>query len=282
MKSLKKLLLVSAIASFSLPAFAMESLEDGALSETVAQQGMDIFTSLNISGGTLTYTDGDGIATPAAYANSGDLKINNLGLTGNMTITVDVGSTAAGPDAALFLGINGTSALNISLDSITVNKTGVGTSYDVLTMPAGTTISLASGYKLALELGKGPSGHLGVLTGNIGTITVGDNATATQKVAIVDSANTGTIGFSRVQVTGVNLGAGSGNQTNIDVCNAAATTGCLATETGLKVTFAGTAMSGIGLAMNDVRLGSSTGAIVGQMSLTGLNLSGTSLRIVGH
>lgn len=281
MISLKKLLLASAIASLSIPAFAMESLEDGALSDTVAQQGMDIFASLNISGATLTYTDGDGIATPATYTNSGDLKINNLGLVGSMTITVDVGSTAAGPDAALFLGVTGTTALAISLDSISVNKTGGATNYNVLTMPTGTTISLSNGYNLALELGKGPSGHLGVLKGNIGTISIGTLGSA-QTVAVVDSTNTGTMGVSQMRITGVDLGTSAANNTSIDICNAVATASCTAAETGLKVKFNGTAMSAVGLAMDNIRLGSSTGAVVGQMSLTGLNLSGTSLRIVGH
>lgn len=290
MITLKKLLLATAIASFVTNAFALESLDEGDLSETVAQQGMDIFTTLNISGGKLTITDGDGYTLPApavppastVYANSGDLNINGLGMTGSTKITVDVGATTAGPNAALFLGIEGTTALAYQLTSITVNKTGNTTEYPVLTMPAGTSISIASGYKLALELGVGPSGHLGVLTGNIGTITIGSNGTATQKVAITDSANGGTMGVSRYELTGVNLGSGSGNQTNIDVCSGASSANCTAAEPGLKITFAGTAMNAIGLTMNDVRLGSSTGPIVGQMSMTGLNLSGTSLRMVGH
>jgi hypothetical protein len=280
MMSLKKLLLVSAIAAVSSSAFAMESLEDGTLSDTVAQQGMDIFTSLNISGATLTYTDADGIATPATYTNSGDLKINGLGIVGDMTIAVDVGSTAAGPDAALFLGITGTTALNISLSGITVNKTGGGTNYNIVTMPA-TTISIGSGYNLALELGKGSSGHLGVLKGSIGTISIGTLGTA-QTVAVVDTTNTGTVGVSQLRVTGVDLGSSAVNNTSIDVCNAVATSSCTAAETGLKVKFNGTAMGAVGLAMDNIRLGSSTGAIVGQMSVSGLNLSGTSLRIVGH
>lgn len=283
MSSFKKLLLVSALTALASPVFAMESMDDSAMSEATGQDGIDIFTTLNISGATLTYTDTNGFASTPSYANSGDLKVNGLGVTGTVKMSVDVGATAAGPEAALLLGINGTSALNISLTSITVNKTGGATNYDILTLPVGTTITVASGYNLNLELGKGPSGHLGVLTGNIGTITVGDNATPTQKVALTDSSNSGTIGFSRVQLTGIDLGGGSGNQTNIDVCDGTAVTAnCAAGAPGLKVTFAGTAMATVGANINDIRLGSATGPVVGQVAITGLNLSGTSMRIVGH
>jgi len=284
----KKIALASLISVAASGAYALEAVDEATLSETTGQQGIDIFTTLSVSGATLTYTDGDGYAGTPSYANSGDLVISNLGMSGSVKVSIDAGSTAAGPDAALKVGILGTTALNLSLDGISVKKTGGATSYNILTMPAGTTISVASGYNLALELGKGGSGHLGRMTGNIGTVTIGDNTTTTAKVAIVDATNSGQIGLSRVQVTGVNLGDGTGNNfTNIDVCGGgAATTACAAGEDGLKIKFGSgstdTVMSGLGVTLNDVRLGSATAASIGQVSISGLNMAGTSVRIIGH
>lgn len=293
MSTLKKLLLASAIAAVSASSFAMEAMDESALSDTVAQQGLDIFLGLNITGATLTYTDGDGIAgTTPAYNVSGDLKVNNLGIKGDVKISLDVGgNNAATPttDAALFVGIEGTTALEIKMDSITVNKTGQTANFNVVTMPAGTAITIGTGYKLNLELGKGPSGHLGVLTGNLGTVTLGTTGTA-QTLALVDGGSgtgAGTIGVSTLVLSGLDLGNTAANNVSIDACNGTLGTGsstctAVATDVGLKIKVNGTALNAVGVTMNDIRLGSSTGAIVGKVAVTGLNLSGTTMRIVGH
>lgn len=299
MSTLKKLLLASAIAALSASSFAMEAMDESALSDTVAQEGLDIFLGLNITGATLTYTDADGVtpATTPPYGASGDLKVNNLGIKGDVKITLDVGgNNAATPttDAALFVGIEGTSALEIKMDSITVNKTGATDNFNVVTMPAGTAITIATGYKLNLELGKGPSGHLGVLTGNLGTVTLGTVKTGTsstaQTVALVDGGSgtgAGTIGVSGLELSGLDLGNTAANNVSIDACNGTLGTGsstctAVATDVGLKIKVNGTALNAVGVTMNDIRLGSSTGAIVGKVAVTGLNLSGTTMRIVGH
>lgn len=293
MSTLKKLLLASAIAAVSASSFAMETMDESALSDTVAQAGLDIFLGLNINDALLTYTDADGVSgTTPLYTASGDLKINNLDVIGDMKITLDVGgNNAATPttDAALFVGIEGTTALTIRMDSITVNKTGQTANFNVVTMPAGTAITVNSGYKLNLELGKGPSGHLGVLTGNLGTVTLGTTGTA-QTIALVDGGSgtgAGTIGVSTLVLSGLDLGNTAANNVSIDVCNGTVGTGastCVAsaTDVGLKIKVNGSALSAVGVTMNDIRLGSSTGAIVGKVALTGLNLSGTTMRIVGH
>jgi len=285
----KKLALASLISVAASGAFALEAVDEATLAETTGQQGIDIFTSLNVSGATLTYTDADGYTYGAGtYNNSGDLLINNLGMTGSVKVAIDAGSTAAGPNAALNVAINGTTALAITLDSITVKKTGGATAYNILTMPAGTSINIATGYNIDLELGKGGSGHLGRMTGNLGTITIGDNATSTAKVAVVDATNGGQMGVSRFQVSGVNLGDGTSNNfTNMDVCDGTTVTAaCAAGENGLKIKYGSVStdavMNGMTLTMNDVRVGAAAAPVIGQISITGLSLAGTSMRIVGH
>lgn len=285
MRSLKSLFLATAIASCSANALALEFLDEGDLSDTVAQQGMDIFTNLNINNAKLTITDGDGYGVVGTdpFANAGNLNINGLDLVGNLKISVDVGSNAT-TGAALFMNITGATAsdtLVYRLDGITVNKTGQA-EIPILTMPADTTITIGAGYRMAVELGSAPSTHLAVITGNLGSLTIGNTTGATQKVAIADSANGGTMGVSQYQLSGLNLGTTAATGITVDICNGTtANANCAVGAPGLKMTY-GSGLNNVGLAMDDIRLGSSTGPIVGRMTMTGLDLTGTSVRMVGH
>lgn len=302
MKSLNKLLLASAIALASSASFAMEAMDESDLAVATGQDGIDIFASLNISGGTLTYTDTDGVlpATTPPYINSGDLVMNGLAINNGtvgqgatVKIAIDVGGAAT--DAGMLQAtITGTSALRASLTSVQVRKTGGAALADVIMFTGGAGITLASGYKLNLQLANSPQGHLGVLTGNLGTITIGANTANEIKIIDASNSNSGTstyagIGLGQLTVTGANLGSGAtaNDQTNIDACNGVTVTAtCLASEPGLKISFGTGAMSAVGVTMSKVSLGnvSATGAspAIGNISLSGLNLGGTSLRIVGH
>lgn len=278
MKVTKALLLALAVAATSSTAQAMEVLGDEVLSETTGQQGIDVFLNLNQNNALVTYTDGDGYAGATA---AGDLIINNLDVIGNIKATIDVGASTSTNDAALRMSIadSGSSGLTLRLDGIKVkkNSAAIGTALDVITMPANTTIQIGTGYNFTFELGKGPLGHLAQLTGNIGTIGIGDNSTNTSKVAIVDSTNSGSISMSKLTLTGVDLGAGGANVTNVDVCDGVAVTAnCASGAAGLKMTFAGTAMSAMGVTVDDLRVGAATSPIVGKVTVTGVNLSGTS------
>lgn len=284
MKVAHKLLLAAAIAVASSGSYAMEALGDEALSETTGQQGIDIFLNLNQNDATVTYTDADGFTGATA---SGDLIISNLDLIGNIKASIDVGASTSTNDAALRMSVSdaGSSGLTIRMDGLKVKKSSaaIGTALDVITMPANTTIQIGTGYNFTFELGKGPLGHLAQLTGNIGTIGIGDNSTTTAKVAIVDSTNSGSISMSKLTLTGVDLGSGGANATNVDVCDGVAVTAnCAAGAAGLKMTFAGTAMAAMGVTVDDLRLGATTSPIMGKVTVSGLNLSGTSVRIVGH
>lgn len=300
MISLKKLLLVSAIAAASASASALEAMDESSMSAATGQDGLDIFASLNISGGTLTYTDTDGVlpATTPAYTASGDLIMNGLAINdgaggaAKMKIVVDVGGATATDSGMLQATINGTTALKASLTSIQVKKSTGSVATDIVTFAGGAGITIATGYKLNLQLANAPQGHLGVLTGNLGTITIGTNTA--NDIKVLDAANSGGtnlsgIGLGQLTLSGVNLGSGAtvNDQTNIDACNGVTVnTNCLVSEPGLKISFGTGAMSSVGVTMSKVSLGnvSASGAspAIGNVSIAGLNLGGTSVRIVGH
>lgn len=248
----KKLALASLISVAASGAYALEVMDEASLSETTGQAGVTIETSVNISGGALTYTDNDGFS---GFAESGSLVITGLTATGDVTIDVDAGASAATTDAALRLRIQ-SPVLNTSFTGINVKKTsdaGAGT-----TILSGASISL-NNLDLSVELGNGPLNHLAVLSGNLGTITINN-------LAITDShaAGGGDIGMTSLSLSGLNV-----NGTTVDVH----------ATNGLVLTM-GAGMNAVSATMSGITLGTATA--IGDVSITGLNMAGTSVSIRGH
>ncbi|MDI1303120.1 MAG: hypothetical protein PSX71_14550 [bacterium] len=294
MLGFKGMLLVSAMAVLASSAFAMESMDDSAMSDAVGQDGIDIYANLNIgAAGTtvLTYTDTNGFASTPSYAFSGDLNIRGFKVVGTVKTTIDVGSTTAGPQSALQIGIS-SALLTTTIGSIDVCKTpgagicAAGTS--VITMPVGGVAIAVTNFNLNLQLGNSPQGHMGLLSSTAPiAITIGSGAA--NQVIVKDANNTnGGIGIGQLALTGIDLGDGTtvAKSTFIDMCSSTVTVNCGGVAApGLLISFGATTMNNVGVTITKLTLGDTSATPsnpIGNVTLTNLDLSGTSVRIVGH
>lgn len=123
MKALKMLPLAIAMAAASTASYGMEELDESLMADFTGQAGVTIEQDLDLTIGSVVYTDDDGVGASAG----GDLTVETIviatglesgGTRGaaNITTTIDVD----GDDDALVLG-NSISALDISVGGI---KTG--------------------------------------------------------------------------------------------------------------------------------------------------------------
>ncbi len=275
LKSLAVLVMLAPV-----PALAMQDMSDEALSEATGQDGVVIATDINIpTTAAVRWTDTNGIpaGTYAGFTNSGSLELVGFGIrtctntgvtctltTGQtgLTVTLDAGGstgTAAG-NGSLSINIStGANAFWIDVDRIEVFDTAAAG------VPAQrrTIIDLNNPIKLGsfnalIALGNEPGGgHMVTLNSNIGTIDFGN-------IVINDASGTGNIDIGSLSLGGVNL-----TNAYMDV---AANGLILNTGTGLN------AMS---VTMNTIKLGGAAQPSLGNISMTGLNLSNQTVRISG-
>lgn len=170
MKGLKKLALASAVLAASTGAFAMEAMQDDALSNTTGQSGLTILQgNTNVTINALRYTDLDGTTGASAklgitnnvctdvsvapctapamgvkdyvdsFSNQGTLQIANLSITANsIKTTVDIGTSTLTGQTGILIGstINNLSVGlgGISLDNGSALVAGTNTpTYDATT-----------------------------------------------------------------------------------------------------------------------------------------------------
>jgi hypothetical protein len=151
-----------------------------------------------------------------------------------------------------------TGGLTITTGAITVANTDgsfavAGTETTIFTSQ---TILLPNTTELRIELGTEETNFL-TLTGDIGTINLGAGSLA--------DANGSTISWGAgTQLTGLDT---SGLAVNV-------------TTAGLVVDLTGTSMSAVGVDIIDLRFG--TAPAIGDVRITGLDLTGTTLTISGH
>ncbi len=294
----KKIALVSAMSLASFGAYAMEALNDTGLEQATGQAGLTISTTLNISGAALTYTDTDGIAGTAygtgtgGTGAAGSLNIRGLGLSSGanqIVTTIDVGANSSG-QAVLQVGVS-MPALTLSFSGVDVTSVGgaAPTTSNLIITPGAVSATLAA-QTLTLQLGDvSPQGHMAVISDSAATSLSIGNGSANQ-VVVVDAANKSTtstpgIGIGQLNVTGLDFGTTTGTGA------AAADTTVDATSAGLVIGFGSAAMTNVGVAMNNVTLGETCAGIasgctasapIGNISISGLNMSGTKVTIAGH
>lgn len=270
MKGFKKLALASAICSAPMAASALEAIEDEALSEVTGQDGITITASASLNNMNIRIEDDDGVGAPggggSAYSNAGVLMINNMSVSGNMIVNIDSGGSTASNtgNGMLNVLIRTTSATDIILDEIQVadsNGNGDwGTGADVVTFAAATTISIASGMLVDVELGS-EEHNFATINGNIGTVSIGTDDTATA-MTIAD-ANGSNITMNYVEVGGINMVDATANVVGA----------------GLQIN-TGTGLTAVTLYARDVTLG--TQPALGDVYVSGLNLSNNTITISGH
>lgn len=278
----KKLLLATSIAALSTTSFAMQAMDEEALSDTTGQDGLTItVANANLGAFNIILHDTDGFGGTVPRTFDGAIGITGIDVTSalNMTIDVDAGSDAlAGTSNALQVKIYG-AAVTVNLGSLTVANsardsaawgiTGTATTVASLgSLTIGATTSAAP--LLNIQMGAEPQGAWMALKP---VFTGGLSITG---FALYDSTGGG----------GVH-GIGIGTLAMIDTAGGANLTANMtidASATGLNIgiTQLGTA-AGMDVRMSAVRLGvAASSPSIGDVEIVGLNLAGTTLSVIGH
>lgn len=282
MKTFKKLALVSAIAALPMTGFAMQQMDDEALSGVTGQDGISITLDMDANFD-VWVEDTDGVADNAplwtGLDNAGFLVIQNIAIDGIVNIDLDSGS-AAGTN-----GAGGVLNVAISIPSLTIgdasNPLAIGvTGSDaaandrdyqdglgrVATAAAGTvtnviTLSSIELENLGLNIQLGPDSEQFLhITGDAFDMVIDDFT-----LSDASAAGAGDLFVDTMAITNIDLDGTVGS----------------ITATGLELTL-GTPAAGMDIAMMGVRLGDNTADTLGNVYVTGLNLGGTTVTVSGR
>lgn len=269
MKEFKKLALAAAVAALPVSGFAMEAMDDAALSGVTGQDGITISLGNDITADIIVH-DTDGFV---GATNSGAIIISGFQqLLGGNSIDIDIDSGNDGTNGtALNVGITLPNNITLVLGDIQVadsNRTTGGGSWgttgtattvmELGTLTLGTT-------NLNLQLGYEYQGSM------IAMDTVITNGITLNNFAINDADSGGQISIGQLSLVD-NGGANLTVDQTIDV-----------TTDGLEINVVqlGDATNGADLRLANVRLGDNTQADIGDIEITRLDLTGT-ITITGH
>lgn len=288
----KKLALVTAIAAAPLSAFAMEEVTDSALADVSGQDGISLTLGIGAAGiATDIYLhDKDGltgfVGASSAYSFDAAIVVDDMRIAvggANIVITVD-----AGDNVATNVTIGATSAIlnvNVALPAALTITTGAirvansqrdnANGWSVDTMSANilnTMTIILGGTTLNIQLGN--EAQTGAMAGTdmivISAAVTGGIVVNAFKLA--DASSGAGIGAS--QITMLDTGGTGDLNLKVDIN---------ATNAGLVVGLGqlGHATNGMTINMGDQYLGTSTNAKLGDVSIVGLNLNGSTLTING-
>lgn len=268
MKAFRKLALVSAIATLPATGFAMQAMDDAALSGVTGQDGISINLALDaqLNVGIEDTTGFTGAADP------GLLLLTDMSLTGDLTLDLD--SATRGGEGVLRVGVAvqkleiatgdihvmpGTDGSDLAAGMTNLN-TQVAAADSSTRIMDSMDISIDS-FAMDIELGAGATDFLHITEGEIDTLSISNF-----KLNDLSSSGGGAIGVEQIDITGINLGG---------------TTGSL-TDNGLSLTLGGS-LNNISIAMDRVSLNANAAAPahLGNVYISGLNLANTVVSING-
>lgn len=270
----KKLALVSAIAIAPMASYAVESLDDAALSQTTGQDGIVLELDLAVSTNTLVHDkDGlSGLSSAPGYSFDGAIVIEGMGVTANdVIVSIDAGSndTSAG-NPVLNVRVNLSTGVSLTTGAIRVGNSNRdnaawGTSTQTNTIVSSTTLTMGA-TTLDVQLGATePQGAMVVLDAAItGGVTLAG-------LGISDLSSLGEIGSSTLHMED---NAGTGDLTvdmDINVSGAGLV---------IDINQLGSA-TGMDVQIVDQYLGSVGAGIIGDIEMQGLDLAGTQITIHG-
>lgn len=289
----KKLALVTAIAAAPLSAFAMEDLTEEAMSDVTGQDG--VMLTLGIGGSGIQMDiylhDKDGISqqTPVGtdgygtgYSFDGAIVIDDMKIAvGGATISIgiDAGDSATSfATPVLNINVGLPAALTISTGAIKVGNSqrdNAAWSVDGMssTILNNMTIILGS---TQLNIQLGGEEQLGATTGTSDMIVLSATVTGGLSISgfrLSDSTGSGDGGIGATTVAITDVG-GTDLTLGIDIN---------ATDAGLVLQLdqVGHATNGMTINITDQYLGTSTNAKLGDLSIVGLNINGSTLTING-
>lgn len=275
----KKLALASAIALVPAVGFSIESLDDATLGGVTGQDGIEIDISTAGITTDLYIHDKDGLGVggianvvgSTAYSFAGAIVIDNFSYAGNLNIDIDAGDNqqaSAGGAPTLNINVNIPTATiitgNISVANSERDTSGWGIGTQSATLLNTMTIAM-SNLTMNIQLGNEP--QLNMITVN-STVTGG---LTINSFALNDANSGGAIGASTILVTD-NAGTDLGLDINIDASAAGLV---------IDVDSIGTLAGGVDVKVSDAYLGSVAAGIVGDISVVGLNLAGSTITISG-
>jgi hypothetical protein len=253
----KKLALASAVAMVPAMGFAMEEVDDSLLSGITGQDGITISLNLDLTQNILIEDD-NGVTASGVYNTFGAINIQGMALSGTgVEIRVDAGGDAT-TNAMLEVVIDLANGLTIATGDIYVSNT------DGAFAVAGTenvimdsmSISLPSNTELTIQLGSEETAFM-ELTGDIGTINISG-------FSLNDASSNESIAASAINISGL---ATSGLTVDVEA-------------DGLVVDLTGTLMTAVQVDITDLTFG--TQPAIGDVRISGLDMTGTTLTISGH
>ena len=273
----KKLALAAAVAVAPMSALALEPMQDEALSGVTGQDGISIGLNLDATLN-VGIEDTDGFA---GNTGAGMILIENMGLstgTGDLNLVIDSASSGSG---------GGVLQVSIQADALTVNTgdlyVGQGTDgTDVaagiakvgteLTAVQGSTFSdpilesvsvTLNDLELSWHLGSEASNLFAISTTSVLSIEIGTLADGSDNLTLNDAAGGGALSVDQLALNNLDVDGITGQ----------------VTTSGLVINTNG-ALSGVEVAAMGVQLG--TADSIGNVYVTGLDLSNTAITIAGH
>ena len=275
MKVFRKLALVSAIATLPAAGFAMQAMDDAALSGVTGQDGISITLGLNQTMNVLIDdTTGLTNATPvglATFDQTGGILIRGMALAGTVGLEIDAAGDST--NGVLVVDVN-VSGLSLDTGDIYVIDTGKAASATHQAADSGTAalagvapsqtaildsmnISIAS-LELQVQLGDGAENFVNITNGLIGDVTI-------TNFSLNDAAGGGSIAASSILIEDLDI-------TDTTVSLEDGTTN----PAGLRIALDG---SIAGVTVDSLVLGS--GNALGNVYINGLSLSGTTITVAG-
>lgn len=284
----KKLALAAAIAAVPVAGFSVETLEDADLGSVTGQDGIEIDINIGVAGISTTNIylhDTDGLSAGAgvispSYSYDGAIVISgmNIGVGGAaIELRIDAGDNAQSSLGAPILNIAVAlpSVLTINTGSLRVANSQIDDATSARGIHTATGTILNS---MEIELG---STSLNIQLGNeaqTGSVAGADmivmSAVVTGGIlisnfALSDVNSTGAIGAASINLS--NAGASADLNVAVDANVTAA---------GLEIAVGTLGTGGMDIEIVDFYLGTSTD-VIGDISILGLNLTGTTVVISG-
>lgn len=284
----KKLALAAAVATVPAVGFSVETLEDTDLGSVSGQDGIAVDIAIGTGGiGTSIYvhdTDGlAGVASASAYSFDGAIVINNMSIAAGTGATIgleiDAGDNAVSAGAPILnIAVSLPANLTIVTGSISVANSQIDDGTSARGVDGQTGVILSSTTVI-----------LGATTMNI---QLGNEAQtgslAGTDMIVLNSSITSGISISSFSLNDASVGGGSISMATMTVTDSGSTAQ-LGVDADINVTGSGLQIGlgtlgdggGMAVEITDQVLGSAGAATLGDISLVGLNLNGTTITISG-
>ncbi|MFZ5755763.1 MAG: DUF6160 family protein [Pseudomonadota bacterium] len=272
----RKLALASAVVLVPTTGFAaMVEMEEGSMADVTGQDGISLIISTPAITTDIYIHDKDGLAGAVGayslYSFDGAIVIDNFSYAGNMTITVDAGDNAqAGAAPTLNINVSIPTATIITGNISVANSqrddvaSGWGINTNSATLLNTMTIAL-SGLTMNIQLGNEPQGNM------IAVASTVTNGISINSFALRDANSGGMIGASNILIK--DTGASANLQLSVNAN---------ATAAGLVIGLAQVgSTTGMDIRITDARVGTTTSAAIGDISIVGLNVTGTTITLSG-